>query len=93
MQIRYYQDDAGDPHIYGHNVTEQEVEDVLARPLERTSGRGDSFVVLGRTRAGRVLKVIYSPDEDGEGIFVVTAFDLPVKQVVALNKRLRRKRR
>ena len=31
--IRYYIDpETGSPHIYNHNVTESEVEDVLANP-------------------------------------------------------------
>lgn len=69
------------------------MEDILADPLETTPGRGDSLIALGRTRAGRMLKVVYLRDEDGAGVFVITAFDLPPKQVRALNRRLRRKRR
>ena len=30
MELRFYKDpDTGQPHIYGHGVTEQEVEEVL----------------------------------------------------------------
>ena len=32
----------GEPHIAGHNVTEDEVEDVLTRPLEDRPGSGGS---------------------------------------------------
>jgi hypothetical protein len=28
----------GEPHVYGHGVTEAEVEDVLARPIEDRPG-------------------------------------------------------
>ena len=35
MQIRYYIDPVTDlPHIYNHDVSEHEVEDILARPLQ-----------------------------------------------------------
>ena len=93
MEVRYYIDDTGEPHIYGHDVTEREVEEVLHRPLEQTPGREGSIVALGRTRAGRYLKVIYSRDDAGDGVFVITAFDLPTKQVRALQRRLKRKDR
>ena len=93
MELRYHLDDSGEPHIYGHGVTELEVEEVLDRPLEKTPGRGESVIALGRTRAGRFLKVIYSPADEGPGIFVISAFDLAPKQVRAMNRRLRRKRR
>jgi len=34
LNIRYYIDpETGLPHIYNHNVTEAEVEEVLARPV------------------------------------------------------------
>ena len=93
MEIRYYIDASGDPHIYDHNVTEQEVEEVLYNPLEETAGGRSSVIALGRTRSGRHLKVVYSPDEVGDGIFVITAFDLPPRQLRTLYRRLRRRRR
>jgi hypothetical protein len=35
MNIRFYRDPAtGEPHIYNHGVTEEEVEEVLRRPGE-----------------------------------------------------------
>lgn len=93
MEIRYHLNpNTGEPHIYDHDVTESEVEDVLRRPMEQTPGRRDSIVALGQTRAGRALKVIYVPDDNGAGIFVITAFDLPPKQVRALKRRLKRRR-
>jgi hypothetical protein len=79
---RFYIDpDTGLPHIYGHNVDETEVEQVLRKPLEEIRGRGTSFVAIGQTRAGGYLRVIYSPDDDDEGIFVITAYDLPPRQL------------
>jgi hypothetical protein len=92
VDIRYYVDaDTELPHVYAHNVDESEVEDVLRRPQENLPGRRNSRIVIGRTRAGRVLKVVIVPDDDGEGVFVVTAFDLTGKPLRAFQRRLRRR--
>jgi hypothetical protein len=92
MEIRFYIDpDTGLPHIEAHGVDEAEAADVLRKPVEEIAGRGGSVVAIGQTRAGRWLRVIYSPDDDGEGIFVITAYDLPPKQLRALRRRLKRK--
>jgi hypothetical protein len=59
VDIRYYVDpEAEQPHIYRHAVTEEEVEDVLRRPMEDRPGRDGSRVALGRTQGGRYLRVI-----------------------------------
>jgi hypothetical protein len=77
VEIRYNIDkDTGDPHIGRHGVSCVEVEDVLRRPMENLPGERNSRIVIGRTRVGRILKVICVPDDDGAGIFIVTAFDL-----------------
>jgi hypothetical protein len=90
VNIRYNPDaHTGLPHIYGHNVHESEVEDVLRRPLENMPGSANSRIVIGRTRAGRILKVIIVPDDDGDGVFVVTAFDLIGKPLRAFRRRSR----
>ena len=93
MHLRFHIDpETDEPHIYSHGVDEREVEDVLRRPMEEIRGRGTSVIVTGQARSGRYLKVVCSPDDDGEGIFVITAYDLPPKQLRALRKRLRRRR-
>jgi len=90
--VRYYLDpDTDQPHFFEHNVSVQEVLDVLRKPLEEIKGRRNSVIAIGQTRGGRYLRVIYSPDDDGIGIFVVTAYDLPDKQLRALRRRLRRR--
>jgi hypothetical protein len=92
VQLRFLIDSDTDlPHIYTHNVDEEGVRDVLRKPLEEIQGRRNSIVALGQTRAGRYLKVIYVPDDHGDGIFVITAYDLPSRQLHALRRRLRRK--
>ena len=91
VKIRFYVDpDTDEPHIYGHAVTEDEVNDVLARPLEDRSGRKDSRVALGQTKAGRYLRVIYVPDPQPSSVFVITAYQLGPKALKALRRRCRR---
>lgn len=63
MTIRFYIDpETGLPHIYGHGVVEEEVEEVLRAPGEDRPGREGSRTAIGQTRAGRYLRVIYVPD-------------------------------
>ncbi len=69
------------------------MEEVLARPGEDRPGSEGSRVALGQTRAGRYLKVIYVPDEDRAGVFVITAYELTGKPLQAYRRRMRRKRR
>ena len=88
MTVRFYIDPTtNQPHIYGHDVVEQEVEDVLARPMEDRSGRDGSRIALGQTEAGRYLRVIYVPDPTPGSVFVVTAYDLGEKALRALRRR------
>ena len=54
-------------------MTEDEVEHVLATSADDRRGRDDSRVCEGRTAGGRLLRIIYVPDEDGDGPFVITA--------------------
>jgi CBS domain-containing protein len=91
-EIRYNLDvETGLPHIFDHGVSTDEVEDVLRRPLENRRGGDDSRVLIGATRAGRVLRVICVPDDDGQGVFVVTAYDVVGKALSAFRRRRRRK--
>lgn len=60
MDIRYFLDpETGSPHIHRHGVTEEDVEDVLRRPIEDRPGREGSRVAVGRTETGRYLRIIY----------------------------------
>ena len=59
MQVRYYDDPRSrQPHIYGHNVAEHEVEAVLDRPMEDRPGGKGVRIALGQTDAGRYLRVV-----------------------------------
>lgn len=94
MEIRFHLDPETElPHIYDHGVTEDEVREVLASRGDDFHGRGDSMVRFGQTEAGRYLKVIYVPDEHGDSVFVVTAYDMKNNEKKAYRRRHRRKRR
>ena len=94
MEVRYYLDpDTGQPHIYGHGVSEEEVREVLRGPGEDLPAARDSRMKLGQTAAGRYLQVIYVPDEDPNRVFVITAYELREKAKKAYRRRQRGKPR
>jgi Domain of unknown function (DUF4258) len=90
--IRFYLDPGtGEAHIWGHHVSEAEVEQVLQQPGEDRRGREDSRVAIGQTGAGRVVRVIYMPDEEPDSLFVITAYELVGKPLAAFRRRRRRR--
>jgi Domain of unknown function (DUF4258) len=92
MNVRFYHDpDTDEPHIYRHDVDEDEVADVLESPAEDRPGREGSRVAIGKTRAGRYLRVIYVPDPEPDSVFVITAYELRGKPLIAYRRRRRRK--
>ena len=94
MKIRFNIDsETGLPHIYGHEVDESEVEDVLRRPRENLPGREGSRIAIGQTRAGRYLQVIYVPDPEPDSVFVITAYELSGKPLAAYRRRRHRRQR
>jgi hypothetical protein len=95
MQLRFHRDpETRQPHIYDHGVTEEEVREVLdSRAVDDMPGGERSRVRFGQTVNGRYLKVIYVPDEEGDGVFVITAYDPRPKAVKAFRRRHRRKRK
>ncbi len=93
MDIRCYIDpETGLPHIYSHEVSEEEVEDVLSKPGEDRQGRDGSRVAIGQTRAGRYLRVIYVLEPKPKSIFVITAFELSGKPLAAYKRRRQKKK-
>jgi hypothetical protein len=94
MEVRYFCDpETGLPHVYEHGVTEAEVEWVLRHPGEDGPSSRGSRQAIGRARSGRYLRVVYVPDEEGDGIFVVTAYPLAGRQLHAFRRRQRRRKR
>jgi uncharacterized DUF497 family protein len=64
-------------HIARHDITPEEVEDVLlSPPLDARRGERDStYLVFGRSRVGRRLLVVIAP-RPGNSWYVVTARDV-----------------
>ena len=74
MHVRYYIDLETDaPHIYNHQVSETEVEDVLRRPGEDRPAQDGARMAIGQASSGRFLRVIYVPVPKPESVFVITA--------------------
>ena len=93
MNLRFYIDpETGEAQIHRHGVSQSEVADVIERPLEDRRGRDGARVALGRTRAGRYLRVVYVPDPSPDSVFVITAYDLGPKAKHALKRRRKGKR-
>ena len=92
MKLRFYLDSVtGLPHIYNHRVNEEEVEDVLTNPGEDRPGREGSRVAIGQTAAGRYLRTIYVRDPERDSLFVITAYELSGKSLLAYRRRQRKK--
>jgi hypothetical protein len=92
VQVGYYVDPQTDlRRIYGHDVSELEVEQVLQRPTEDHFGDEGSRVAIGPTSTERTLRVIYAPGPQPNSVFVITAYDLRGKSLLAHRRRKRRK--
>lgn len=92
MNLRYYKDaDTDRPHMHRHQVNEFEVEEVLRQPDEDRLGSEGSRIAIGRTSAGRHLRVVYVPEPEASGVFVITAYELRGKPLAAFRRRLRRR--
>lgn len=93
VDFRYFPDpETGLPHIYGHGVTESEVEEVFRSRGDDYPASDDARMKVGQTAAGRYLQVIYVLDEDKKGAFVITAYDLTGNAKRAARRRRRRRR-
>ena len=92
MNIRFFVDPGtGLPHIYNHDVDEEEVQDVLRESGDDFPGRRESRIALGQTDAGRYLQVVYVPDPEPNSVFVITAYELTGKALAAYKRRRKRK--
>jgi hypothetical protein len=91
INIRFYIDPETDfSHIYKHGVIESEVEDILVKSGEDRPGQDGSRIAIGQTQAGRYLRVIYVPDPEPNSVFVITAYELKGKPLMAYRRRIRR---
>ena len=93
MEVRFYYDpETDEPHILNHGITETEAIQVLHHPGEDRPANDGARMAIGRTMAGRVLRVIYVPDPEPDSVFVVTAYELQGKPLQVYRRRQRRKR-
>ena len=92
VNLRFYIDPTtGLPHIYNHDVTEDEVEQALANRGEDRPGSKDSRIAIGQSDGGRYLRVIYVRDPVPDSVFVVTAYELVGKPLKAYRRRIGKK--
>ena len=83
--------EAGEPHFVHHGVSEEDVRDVLAGPLEDRPGHEGARTALGMSGEGRYIRVVYGPDPKPDSLFAITAHEIGPKAKLALLHRLRRK--
>jgi len=74
-------------------VNEDEVKNILSRPGEDRPGREGSRVSIGQTQAGRYLCVIYVPEFEVDSVFVITAYELRGKPLLAYRRRRKRRKK
>jgi hypothetical protein len=92
MNIRFYIDPETDlPHIYSHNIREEEVDDILRNPGVQSLGSEGSRIVVGQTQSGRYLRVIFKRDPGMDSIFVITAYEIRGQSLKTYRRRKRGK--
>jgi hypothetical protein len=79
--------------MWNHEVAEEEVAEVLTNPGEDRPGRDGARVAIGQSAAGRYFKVVYVRDPKADRVFVITAFELRGKPLLAYRRRQRTKQR
>jgi len=94
VRLRFFLDsETGVPHIWNHGVDENEVETILRESGEDRQGRNDSRVAIGKTPAGRYLRVVYVRDPEPQSFFVVTAYELRGQPLTAYHRRQRKRKK
>ena len=90
MNVRFYINEfTGRPHVLDHGVTPSEVLEAMARRAEDRAGHSDARVLIGATAGGRILRVVYASDNQSDGVFVIPAYELRGKPLVAFRRRRR----
>lgn len=93
MGVRFYIDpDTDRPHVENHGVTADEVIEALDRLEDSYASRDGAFIAVGRTRAGRYLKIVYKHDEfgDADDLWVITSYPITGKELRAHRRRMKR---
>lgn len=66
-------------HIAEHNVSVGEVEEICSGKIEAYLGHSNRYMVIGKTKAGRILSVVLAQKRDGV-FYPVTARDAGRKE-------------
>jgi hypothetical protein len=94
MNIRFNRDpETGLAHILSHGVSEEEAREVFAHPVEDGQARNGARAIIGRTRGGRIVRLVYINDPEPESVFVITGMPVRQKALKALRRRMRRRMR
>ncbi len=64
---------------------------IVISTSEDRPGREGARLAIGRTAAGRYLRVVYVADPEPNSLFVITAYELRGKPLTAYRRRRRRK--
>ena len=93
MEIRFSRDPETELSRCQTGVSEEEVAEVLERPGEDRAGREGSRVAIGRTSGGRYLRIVYIPEPEPDSVYVITAYELRGKPLMAyIGRRLGRRK-
>jgi hypothetical protein len=91
MDLRFNTDpETGQAHIFEHGVTEEEVRQVLVLGGDDFRSSRGARIRFGQAASGRYLKVVDVPDENRDGPFVLTAYNLRGKELKAFRRPQRR---
>ena len=93
MRYEFYLDaESGQPHLYRHGVDESEVIEVFEDAGLRWHNAEGKWVLIGKTRSGRFLQVVYLVlEENPPATFVITAYT-PKRELISAYRRHMKKR-
>ena len=93
MKIRFSRDPETELSRCQSGVKKDEVVEVLSHSGEDRSGAEGARVAIGRAKSGRYLRIIYIAEPEREGVFVITAYELRGKPLLAYKGRRFRRRK
>jgi hypothetical protein len=87
MDVRFYLDpETDEPHIHSHGIAEEEVVEALRSSGEDRPGRDGCRIFIGRTLAGKHLRVVHVPDPELDSVPVMAAYELAGEPLVSLSE-------
>jgi uncharacterized DUF497 family protein len=93
MRYEFYLDpESEQPHFNRHGVDQNEVIEVFENTGLRWHNGEGKWILIGKTRSGRFLQVVYLVlEENPPATFVITAYT-PKKELIAAYRRHMKKR-